>query len=206
MATLLQALKKVAPQLNADLWGPALGAAFARFGLDTNKRMAAAFGQFLVEAGPAFHKVEEHLYYTHAERLRAVFPKEFASTAAATPYLRNPEKLGDFVYAGKNGNGSESSGDGYLFRGRGLIQITGRTEYTALAAALGTAAADAANDCLTTVGAAISGCWYLSVNGCLAKADAWDIAGVTRAVNGEAMLSAAQRLADSHAMLAALSD
>jgi predicted chitinase len=166
--------------------------------------MAAAVGQFMVEAGPAFHEVEESLYYTHAERLCAVFPHEFPNVAAAAPYLRDPQKLANHVYAGKNGNGNEASGDGYLFRGRGLIQITGRTEYTALAAALGQTPAAAADYCLTTAGAAMSGSWYLSTNGCLPMADAWNIAGITRAVNGKAMTGAAQRLADSNAMLAAL--
>jgi predicted chitinase len=205
MATLQQALKKVAPQVDAARWAPALAAGFAKFGVNTNKRVAAAVGQFLSEAGSAFQELEEHLYYTHAERLHAVFPKEFATVAAATPYLKNPEKLGDFVYANRNGNGNVASGDGYLFRGRGLIQITGRKEYTALATALGVTPAQAANDCLTTDGAAMSGCWYLATNGCLPKADKWDIDGITLAVNGKGMRGAAQRLADSHAMLVALS-
>jgi predicted chitinase len=126
MATLQQALKKVAPQVDAARWAPALAAGFAKFGINTNKRVAAAVGQFLSEAGSAFQELEEHLYYTHAERLHAVFPKEFPTVAAATPYVKNPEKLGDFVYANRNGNGNVASGDGYLFRGRGLIQITGR--------------------------------------------------------------------------------
>jgi predicted chitinase len=131
MATLQQALKKVAPQVDGGRWAPALAAGFAKFGLNTNKRVAAAVGQFLSEAGSAFQELEEHLYYTHAERLHAVFPKEFATVAAATPYL--------------------------------------------------------------------------ATNGCPPKADKWDISGITLAVNGKAMRGAAQRLADSHAMLVALS-
>ncbi len=206
MTNLIDALKTAAPGLDADTWGPALTAAFAKYGLNTNKRMAAAMGQFMQEAGATFHEVEESLYYTHPERIRAVFPREFPTVASAVAYARNPEALANRVYAGRNGNGDEASGDGYLFRGRGLIQVTGRTEYTAFAATIGQSPTDAANYCVTDTGAAMSGCWYLEANGCLPLADAWDIDAITRKVNGTAMLGAAQRHAYSSKMLAALSD
>jgi predicted chitinase len=206
MTDLIAALKTAAPGLDADHWGPALTAGFAKYGFNTNKRIAAAIGQFMQEAGPTFHEVEESLYYTHPERIRAVFPREFPTVASAVPYARNPEKLADRVYANRNGNGDEASGDGYLFRGRGLIQVTGRTEYTAFAQTIGQAPADAANYCVTDAGAAMSGCWYLESNGCLPLADAWEIDAITRKVNGSAMLGASQRRAYSSKMLAALSD
>jgi predicted chitinase len=71
------------------------------------------------------------------------------------------------VYANVNGNGDAASGDGYRFRGRGLIQLTGRNEYAAFARAIGKTAEQAAEFCDTTQGAAFSGCWYLASNGCL---------------------------------------
>ena len=92
-------------------------------------------------------------------------------------------------------------GDGYRFRGRGLIQLTGRDEYEAFGRAIGKTAEEAAAFCETHEGAAWSGCWYLARNGCLPLADAWDIDAITRRVNGPAMEAASERLRYSDAML-----
>ena len=67
--------------------------------------------------------------YTTAARLTVIFPKYFADEAAVAPYVGHPEKLGNFVYASRMGNGPPKSGDGYRFRGRGYVQITGRDGY-----------------------------------------------------------------------------
>lgn len=69
----------------------------------------------------------EDLSYTHAARIRAVWPTRFPTVASAEPYVRNPEKLADKVYQGRMGN--TQPGDGYAYRGRGLLQITGRDSY-----------------------------------------------------------------------------
>jgi predicted chitinase len=206
MANLIDALKAGAPALDAATWAPALQAAFAKFSFNTNKRMAAALGQFLVEAGPAFHSLHENLFYTHPERIQAVFGHaRFPTPASAQPYVKNPEKLANFVYANRFGNGDEASGDGFKFRGGGLIQLTFRDTYAKFGQAIGKSADDAAAYCETNEGAAMSGCWYLSDHGCLPLADAWNIAEITHRVNS-ASLEHAQRLANSNAMLAALSD
>jgi len=201
---LATALHSVAPLVNATTWVPALNAGFTRFDLSSNKRMAAAIGQFLVEAGSGFHELAENMNYTHTDRLVAVFPSRIPNEAAAAPYVNNPEALGNFVYANRLGNGDEASGDGYRFRGRGLIQLTGRTEYSQFAQTIGKTVEEAAAYCETPEGAAVSGCWYLSTRGCLPLADSWDIDEITRRVNGAAMLGASQRRAFSDAMLKAL--
>lgn len=204
MADLVAALKIAAPHVDAAAWGPALTAAFSRFGLDNHRRVAAAVGQFMAEAGGDFGRLEESLWYAHAARIQAVFGgRLFPTLAAAQPYVRNPERLANHVYANRNGNGDEGSGDGFRFRGGGLIQLTGRTEFARFGASIGKSPEAAAQYCETAAGAAMSGCWYLAANGCLPLADAWDIDAITRAVNRR-MLAAAQRLADSNAMLAAL--
>jgi len=198
------ALHSVAPNLNTQTWVPALSTGFSQFNIASTKRIAAAVGQFLVEAGDSFGEIVENLTYTHASRLVQIFPNEFPNEAAATPYLNNPEALGNKVYANKLGNGDEASGDGYRFRGRGLIQLTGRSEYAEFGATVGMTAEQAATYCETPAGAAISGCWYLSSRGCLPYADTWNITKITLLVNGKAMVGYNQRLAFLNAMLKAL--
>jgi predicted chitinase len=183
---------------------PTLSAAFTKFDMLTNKRMAAAIGQFLVEAGAAFQEIVENLRYTHASRIHNVFPKEFPTEADAEPFVNNPEALGNRAYANKLGNGNEASGDGFRFRGRGLIQLTGRDEYAEFGTTIGMTPEQAAQFCETPAGAAMSGCWYLSSRGCLPLADAWALSKITRKVNGAAMLGNDQRIAFSNAFLQAL--
>jgi predicted chitinase len=150
-------------------------------------------GQFLVEAGAAFQEATENLNYS-AERAAEVFPSLFRTAQDAEPYAHNPVRFGNHVYANRNGNGSEASGDGYRFRGRGLIQLTGRTTYTEFGRTIDKSPEEAADYCETTEGAAVSGCWYLANKGCLPLADEWHINQITRLVNGNAMLGAQQRL------------
>jgi predicted chitinase len=198
------ALNAAAPHVDTNVWVLPLSAAFTKFDMLSNKRMAAAIGQFLVEAGAAFQELVEDLRYSHASRLVEVFPREFPTEADAQPYVNNPEALGNRVYANKLGNGNEASGDGYRFRGRGLIQLTGRSEYIQFGTAIGMTAEQAAQYCETPAGAAMSGCWYLSSRGCLPFADSWDLSEITRRVNGAAMLGNAQRIAYSEAVLNSL--
>jgi predicted chitinase len=199
--SLTAALSIVAPHVQTDRWVPTLTAAFSRFDLNNNKRIAVAAGQFLVEAGSAFQEVIENTNYTTPERIHAVFPNEFPTVESAQAFVGKPEALANRAYANKGGNGDEASGDGYKFRGRGLIQLTGRDEYAEFGATIGKSAEDAAAYCQTTEGAAMSGCWYLSSRGCLPLSDAWEISAVTRKVNGAAMLGNAQRIAFAEQML-----
>ncbi|MGB3468167.1 MAG: hypothetical protein WBA74_22970 [Cyclobacteriaceae bacterium] len=104
------------------------------FGIDNVSKLHHFLGQSNSESG-GFNSlnVTESMYY-RKPRLLKVFPSSFADSTTATKknvndYIRNPEKLGNFIYAHVNGNGNEASGDGYKYRGRGLIQITGRTYY-----------------------------------------------------------------------------
>lgn len=130
-----------------------------------------------------------------------VWPSTFRSEAAARLYEYQPEKLGNFIYANKLGNGDEASGDGYRFRGRGLIQLTGRDEYTEFGRAVGMTAEQVSDYCETPEGAAVSGCWYLSSRGCLPFADAWNLAEITLRVNGRKMQDHPKRVRYSESML-----
>ena len=203
---LTRALAATLPGVDPDIWVPALLAAFTRFDMVRPRRMAAAIGQFSVEAGTSFHETVEYLNYSTAARIHTVFPSKCPTVASAQPYVHNPQKLANHVYAGRLGNGDEASGDGWRFRGRGLIQLTGRAEYAEFAHAIGKTPEAASTCCETPEGAAMSGCWYLSSRHCLPMADAWHNDDITRAVNGRAMLGAAQRAATANRLLKALGD
>ena len=111
----------------ADGYADALNTAMAAHGIDLPAQRAAFLAQISVESGQ-LHDTAENLNYS-ARRLRQVWPSRFRTDAEAARYAHNPEALGDHVYANRLGNGDEASGDGFRFRGRGLMQITGRSNY-----------------------------------------------------------------------------
>jgi putative chitinase len=115
-------------------WTRVLNDAMDRFDVRTLHRVAAFLAQIAHESDE-FRRVVENLNYT-AKRLMQVWPKRFTNLAKARRYERQPKKLANYVYANRLGNGDEASGDGWRFRGRGLLQITGRGNYRATAQAL----------------------------------------------------------------------
>ncbi len=130
-------IKQALPQCKTpELWADALNPAMEQFQINNPGRIACFLAQTGHESGQ-FNKLTEGLYYKTAARLVAVWPKRFANEAAATPYVANEEKLANYIYANRIGNGPESSGDGFRFRGRGLIQITGRSNYADIGKVLG---------------------------------------------------------------------
>jgi predicted chitinase len=205
-AMIRAAMGAAAPGADLTVWLGPLVETFNKHGLTTPYRVAAAIGQFSVEAGPSFAEIAENLNYTRPQRIMAVFPREFPTFTAAQACCGNPEKLANRAYAGKLGNGNEASGDGWRFRGRGLIQLTGRDEYAAFAASVGMPIDAAAAYLETPAGAAASGAWYFVWRHALPAMDLWDVDGVTRLVNGSAMEGAFERLAASEAALKAIGD
>lgn len=123
------------PVNHAALLGP-LATAARRFEIVRRERVAHWLAQLGHESG-GFARLEENLRYTTAGRLCAVWPSRFATEADAAPFVDNPEGLANVVYAQRNGNGGVASGDGWAYRGRGLIQLTGRANYRAAGAAIG---------------------------------------------------------------------
>jgi len=91
-------------------------------------RLAEWFGEMAHESA-GFTRLVENLNYTSAARIRAVWPSRFPTLASAAPFVRQPERLANFVYANRMGNGPPASGDGWRFRGRGIIHLTGRENY-----------------------------------------------------------------------------
>lgn len=128
-------LKIVVPKCrDVPGWTTALNQAMARFAIDTPQRIAAFLAQLAHESGE-FERLVESLNYS-AERLTKVWPRRFPTLALAQPFARNEQKLGNRVYANRLGNGDEASGDGFRYRGRGLIQLTGRANYRATGKAI----------------------------------------------------------------------
>lgn len=107
---------------------------FERCEISTPERQAAFLAQVAHESG-GFSRLVENLNYS-AQALLKTFPRRFPDLEVATRYERQPAKIANHVYAGRLGNGDESSGDGWHFRGRGLIQVTGRDNYRVCSIAL----------------------------------------------------------------------
>lgn len=200
--SILAAVQSVAPALTLNSsvsWAAILTNAFRDGGIDTPKRVAAFLGQIAVES-EAFTHLQEDLYYSTPERLCAVYPSHFTSLDDASLYIKNPEKLANHVYCNRMGNGDEASGDGWKFRGLGLIQITGRYNYTQFATTVGKAPEDAATWILSPEGSAASAVWFWNMKKLNDLADIWNITKITISING-GQNALAQRLLLSNAAL-----
>jgi len=153
------------------------------FGLFENpKRMAAFLAQVAHESG-AFNFTKEGLNYSAAALVK-IFKKYFPTAESTQDYANNAEKIANKVYANRMGNGPEESGDGYKFCGRGLIQLTGRANYTRLAKAINKTLDETVEYLETPAGAVTSAGWFWDVNKLNVYADKEDFIGLTKRING----------------------
>ena len=150
--------------------------------INTPKRVAAFLAQCAHESG-GFVFVTENLNYS-ASGLQRVFPKYFPDQTIAKQYERNPQKIASRVYANRMGNGDEASQEGFKFRGRGILQLTGKDNYFWFASSLEITPEQAAEYLETFEGAAQSACWFWETNKLNALADAGDILTMTKRING----------------------
>ena len=161
-------------------WEIPLNQVFVKYDIGTPKRQAAFIGQCAVESAN-FTRLQENLKYS-AQRLTQVWPSRFPSIEAATPYANNPEKLANFVYAGRMGNLQD--GDGWQFHGRGLIQLTGRENYANCGSGIGVDLIDNPDLLLTPKYAVLSAGWFWNKKGLNALADTQEYGAMTRRING----------------------
>lgn len=175
-------------------WAKALQPALEKYQINTPSRIAAFLAQTGYESGH-FNQLQENLRYSTPQRLMKVWPKRFPTIESALPYVQNPERLANKVYALRMGNGPESSGDGYRYRGRGIIQLTGRSNYAEAAKALGIDLLGQPDGLLEPHHAAMSAAWFWSTHGLNALADdetgdddLEDFTQITRRINGGARL------------------
>jgi putative chitinase len=166
-------------------WHHALSQLFPEYDISTNNRMAAFIAQCAHESG-GFMVLKENLNYK-ASSLRKIFPKYFPNDQIAQEYASKPNKqeaIASRIYASRMGNGDEASKEGFKFCGRGLIQLTGRSNYQAFADSLEMNIDDVPEYLATFEGAAQSACWFWETNKLNQWADKGDILTLTKRING----------------------
>lgn len=153
-----------------------------KYDIDTVDRVAA----FLAQCGHEsldFTVLRENLNYS-AKGLRATFKRYFKDDATALKYERKPEMIANRVYANRMGNGDEASGDGWKYRGRGAIQLTGKENYSNFAKSIEKPIEETIQYLETLEGALESACWFWKRNGLNEIADKKDIVLMTKRING----------------------
>jgi putative chitinase len=169
-----------------ESWVNSMNEVFPTYDINTPQRIAAFLAQCGHESG-GWTVFEENLNYS-AKGLNGIFKKYFPTLESALPYERKPEKIANKVYGGRMGNGPESSGDGWKYRGRGPIQLTGKNNYTQFAK-------DMFDDWQNVIDnpdwvtadrdfALMSAIWFWNKNGLNKWADTGDIKELTRRING----------------------
>ena len=182
----LEQLKQLLPKNPyVEHWHEALAQLLPDYDINTPQRIAAFVAQCAHESG-GFTALKENLNYK-AVTLRKIFPKYFPDDAIANHYASLPNKqeaIANKVYASRMGNGDESSGDGYRYCGRGLIQLTGKNNYQSFADSLEMDVEDVPEYLATFEGAAQSACWFWESNNLNQWADKGDILTLTKRING----------------------
>jgi putative chitinase len=185
-------------QATAQKWVDAVAAACQEFNINTPQRIAGFLSQCAHESG-GFERLQENLNYS-ADGMAGIWPKRFAVLGPdkkplkkdgknqpnkfALALHRKPEMIANVVYSGRMGNGPTESGEGWLYRGRGLKQLTGKDNHRACSAGLGVDLVANPDLLLEPVYAARSAAWFWATNKCNNFADSGDIEGLTKKING----------------------
>lgn len=194
---------------NARTFADPLMAAMALNDILETRRRAGFLAHAVIESA-RLTAMEEGLSYRDPERIARIFRSGFdldgdrkvdpEEIEFAKGFVRQPQKLANRAYAHRNGNGDEASGDGWLFRGRGIFQLTGRANYLAASEGVGLGQVYVIRPELVAKpqDACATAAWFWRSKGCNEMIDAGNFAGTTRAINGPAMLHADERLALYH--------
>jgi putative chitinase len=163
-------------------WLEPLKETFERYNINTAKRQASFIGQCMHESG-GFKLLEENLNYS-AKALMATWPSRFPNEEVANQYARNPEKIANKVYGGRMGNGTEETGEGWKYRGRGIKQLTGKENYERCGSGLGVDLVGNPDLLLEPKYAALSAGWFWNKHNLNDLADKSDIETMTKRING----------------------
>ena len=183
--TLAQLKQLIPNNPHVEHWFDALSQLLPDYEINTPHRIAAFIAQCAHESNN-FTAIQENLNYK-ATSLRALFKKYFPTDELAQQYASKVNKqqaIANRIYASRMGNGDEASGDGYKYRGRGLIQLTGKSNYQNFADSLEISPEEAAEYMATFEGAAQSACWFWETNNLNQWADKGDIEKMTKIING----------------------
>ena len=162
-------------------WHTALTKILPKYEINTKERVASFIAQTAHESGN-YTTLKENLNYS-AAGLTKTWNKRFPTEAAAMPYNRNPEKIANKVYADRLGNGNEASGEGWKYRGRGVIQLTGKDNYTAFAKSINKTLDETVTYLETKEGAIESACWFWKTNNLNKWVDIKDFDGLSDCIN-----------------------
>ena len=179
-------------------WAEALNKILPDYDITTPQRVAAFIAQSAHESG-GFTALHENLNY-RAVTLRKVFPKYFPTDEMAAQYAQQPERIANRVYGNRMGNGDEASGDGFRYCGRGLIQLTGKSNYQAFADSLQMPVEEVPAFLATFEGAIQSACWFWESNNLNQYADSGDILTMTKRINGGTIGLADRQAHYNHAL------
>ena len=163
-----------------EKWLNGLNDCFDKYNINTPQRQACFLAQVMHESN-SFKSLEENLNYS-AQALMRTWPSRFPDIDTAEKFEHNPEKIANKVYAGRMGNIEE--GDGYAYRGRGLIQLTGRENYANFGHNAGVDVLSNPDLLTTPEYAALSAGWYWNKRNLNELADNMDIEGITKKING----------------------
>ena len=167
---------------HAEHWYEALCEILPDYDINTVPRMAAFLAQTAHESG-GYKAIKENLNY-RAETLMKVWPRYFPNIEIARQYAQQPERIANRAYGNRMGNGPEESGDGYKFCGRGLIQLTGKDNYTRYAASTEQTLDEASEHLTTFEGCVQSAAWFWEANNLNQWADSGDMKTLTKRING----------------------
>jgi putative chitinase len=163
-------------------WYEALALLLPDYDINTVPRVAAFLAQTAHESG-GYKALKENLNY-RAETLMKVWPRYFPNIDVARQYAQQPERIANRAYGGRMGNGPEASGDGFRYCGRGLIQLTGKDNYTRFAESIETPVEEIPEFLGTFEGAVQSACWFWETNNLNQFADSGDMLTLTKRING----------------------
>ena len=181
-----------------DQWHKALSQLLPDYEINTPQRIAAFIAQCAHESG-GFLFLTENLNYK-AESLMRVWPRYFPDMATAQRYAHKQEAIANRAYANRMGNGPEESGDGWKFCGRGLIQLTGKSNYQRYAESLEISLDEASEHLTTFEGCVQSAAWFWEANNLNQYADSGDILTMTKRINGGTLGLADRQKHYDHAM------
>lgn len=181
----LELLQKLCPKTKKTVleqFVEPLQAVCEHYEINTVERVACFLAQCSHESG-GFNAIKENLNYS-AKGLMTTFKKYFPTEDLANEYAKKPEKIANKVYANRMGNGNEASGDGAKFCGRGVIQLTGKSNYTRLAADLNISLEECVDFMQTPAGAVSSAGWFWDHNSLNKFCDSGDFVMLTKRING----------------------